>query len=372
MAVIETYIKELDHSYNDQMLDILRSSPMETDNLYLHFDKSPDIFLPNELWSDRFQYYGIFVGDLLAGFGMHLKYKGFVSGKINDISYFGNFCIDKRFRNQGLFKELSEFMLNGLYRDTSFGYCLILEGNQSALKYFMRGERTLPSMPYYIKIGSYETRNILITRKRRENLKYQIRKAVNEDITQIISMLEDAYPSRILSSVINQDIFMNRLESRPDFGISNYYLAFEKGILVGLCAAWDISSFKRTRILKYKKWFFWIRLLYKFISILFHYPDLPDQGGSLREVYLTDLVIKNRNPEVLKNLLIPIYNEYRAKKYNLIYFGSYKGDPLLKAASSFFSKPLYSNIYFSAKDEQLLEHQSLDFSKSLIDLPLVG
>lgn len=367
-----TYVKELDPSYNNKMLDILRSSPMETDDLELHFDKSPDIFLPNKFWSDRCQYYGIFVGDELAGFGMHLKYKGFVNGKITDISYFGNFCIDKRFRYRGLFKELSEYMLQELYQDTAFGYCLILEGNQSAQKYFTRGKHTLPSMPNYVKIGSYETRNILITWKRRENNKYHIRKAQNKDAAQIIYMLETEFPSRILSPYMNREIFRDHLKERPNFDISNYYLAFEKDNLAGVCATWDISSFKRTCILRYKKRFFWVRLFYKFISRLFQYADLPDQGEALREIYITDLVIKNRDSEVLKNLLFRIYNEYRKKNYNLIYLGSYKGDPLLKAADSFYSKPLYSNIYFSAKDERSLENQTIDFSKPLIDIALIG
>jgi len=367
-----TYIKELDPSWNDKMLDILRSSPMETSDLDLHFDKSPNIFLPNKFRSERYKYYGIFMGDELAGFGMHLKYKGFVNGKITDISYFGNFYIDKRFRKRGLFKELSEYMLKELFQDTSFGYCLILEGNQSAQKYFVRGKYTLPSMPDYVKIGSYETRNILITRKRRENKKYHIRKARNEDTAQIISMLEAEMPSRILSTNINMDIFINRLVVRPGLDISNYYLAFEKDSLVGVCAVWDVGSFKRTRIIRYNRRFFWIRFFYKIISKIFRYPDLPDQGEPLREAYITDLVIKNRDPEVMKNLLLRIYNEYRKHNYNLIYLGSYKGDPLLKAAASFFSKPLYSTIYFSAKDGQSLGNKTIDFSKPWIDIALIG
>lgn len=372
MPVEKTFIRQLDHSYNDQMLAILRTSPMETDMLDLHFDKSPDIFLTNQFWSDRFQYYGIFAGNRLAGFGMHLKYRGFMNGKIQDISYFGNFCISKQYRKQGLFKELSEYMLRTLYQDTSYGYCLIMIGNRSALKYFDQRDHTLPSMPHYMKIANYETRNILITTKRKEKSGMLIRKAQECDIQQIISLLRAEHTSRILASYIDCDTFIKRMEIRPDFGIENYYLAFENGILTGFCAVWDTSSFKRTRILKYKKQFLWIRLIYRLLSKLFHYPDLPYIGGPLKEIYITDVVIKRRDSEVLKNLLSRVYNEYRLKKYNLMYIGSYQGDPLLKATNSFFSKPLYSHIFFSAKDKRDLEDPGLDLSKPLIDLALVG
>ena len=94
-------IKRLDQSHNDEMLHILESSPMETDVLDLHFDKSPDIFNTTRLWSDNFKYYGVFVNEKLAGFGMYLIYKGYVGDEIHNIIYGGNFCIDKKQRKKG-------------------------------------------------------------------------------------------------------------------------------------------------------------------------------------------------------------------------------------------------------------------------------
>ena len=365
------YIKELDVSYNDQMLEILRNSPMQTDDLDLYFDKSPDIFRINQLWSDRYKYYGIFVGEKLAGFGMHLKYSGYINGTPKEISYLGNFYIDKQFRNRGLFKELSEYILNGLYHDTAYGYCLVLEGNRAAQKYFTGRVNSLPSMPYYQKIGTYETRNVLITRKKRENPKYSIRKACEDDIPQILSMLQQERSSRVLAPVIDQKMLKKRFGKNPDSGILSYYLAFENQKMAGLCAAWEISAIKRTRILKYKRKNLLIRLIYGMLAVVFQYPDLPDTGEPLKEVYITDVAV-NGNPDVFKDLLNRIYNDCLSNRYNLIYIGSYKGDPVLKATESFFSTPIYASIYFSAKDKNALEQKTLDCSKPLIDPALIG
>lgn len=364
-------IKKLDYSYNTRILDILSSSPIETNFLKLHFDKSPDFFVTGKLWSNNCTYYGIFKNGILAGFGMHLKYQGVVNAEIHGISYFGNFCIDRKFRNQGLFKLLADYMLKGLHEDTEFSFCLVLKGNRSAEKYFSPGRKILTSMPYYKNVSTYETRNILITRKRKENKKYNIRRCHISDTKLIVNFLKTEYDNRILCPVLNEKIFVDKNLDRPGLKINDYLIAFEKGEVVGVCGVWDTSLFKRTRILEYGKNFLWIRLLYQLVAGMFRYPGLPRPGGIIKEVYLTNIAIKNRDPEVLKSLLSRVYSVYRKKKYNLIIFGSYKGDILLNAASSFFSRSLYSNIYFTSKNENMVQNGSIDFSQPYIDISLI-
>ena len=132
-----------------------------------------------------------------------------------------------------------------------------------------------------------------------------------------------------------------------------------------------MSAVKRTRILKYKKGFKLVRLLYALISKILQYPDLPEKGDAIKEIYLTDVIIKDQNYLTLEALLKSIYNDYRKKKYNLINFGSYSNDPLLKAAKSFFSRPLRSNIYFSSNDSKKLIDNKIDFSKPFVDMALI-
>ena len=52
-------VKEIDYTYNDRMLEIVKNSPIETKFLKLEFDKSPDFFLCNSLWSKKYKYYGV-------------------------------------------------------------------------------------------------------------------------------------------------------------------------------------------------------------------------------------------------------------------------------------------------------------------------
>jgi len=364
-------VKKLDRSHNDEILNILSNSPIETRFLNIHFDKSPDIFQTTNLWSEDYTYYGIFVKDRLAGFGMHLKYLGYINTEIKPISYFGNFCIARRFRKQGLFVRLAEYMLNELHKDTEYSYCLILKGNKSAEKYFSNSKGLLPSMPDYKKIQAYETRNILIAKRRKENKNFIIRRGEWKDIDIIISLLKNEYNTRLLSPAINKETFLDKLTNNQGPKITDYFVIFDNERLIGVCAAWDLYTFKRTRILKYGRSFLLFRIFYQFIAKILNYPDLPKRGGNIKEVFITDVAIKDRDPEVFKNLLIKIYNEYREKKYNLMIFGSYQGDRLLDGLSTFLTKSLHSNIYLSAKNRHLLEDGSIDCTTPYINIALI-
>ncbi len=350
MKTPEVAIRILDKSYNEEMLEILARSPMKSDLLELHFDKSPDIFRSSELWSSDFTYYGVFADDTLAGFGMHLKYFGYINGQIRRISYFGNFCIDQKYRGMGLFRTLAHHMLNGLFSDTDCGFCMILQGNRAADRYFDDGNELLDNMPAYKKLDGFETRSLLIAHTVKSSINYEIRKAQSEDSSAIQELLQAEYQQRMLAPLIKDESSLESLFP-SGFTLTNSYVVLDKGTIVGVCTVRDMNATKRTKIIRYKKRLKPLRYLYKAIAAILHYPDLPMPGEAIREVYISNIAIKDRNPEIFRSLLILIYNEYREKKYNLIHIGSFRGDNLLNATKGFLSSSLISNIFYAAKKD---------------------
>jgi hypothetical protein len=344
-------IRELNPSDNADMLEILENSPMKTSALELHFDKSPDIFLATALWSANFKYYGIFSERRLVGFGMYLIYSGFVMRRYEKIVYVGNFCIDAKYRRRGFLHKLSEHIYQHVPDDCTYGYCMILKGNKRAERYFEQGSNILPFLPSKrIKI-EYETRSLLILGRKKESPHFEVRQAAQMDIPLLNDFISIEQKPKFLMREATSETIERRLFCRTGLKIEDYYVAYLDKQIIGFCAAWDVSNFKRTRILKYKKRFKVVRMIYKLLSLLNHYPDLPKDGDLINEVYLADLVIKESNHLVLKSLLKVIYNVYHKKNYNLINIGSYKDDPLLKATKSFFFTSLHSNIYFSELGE---------------------
>lgn len=341
-------IRELDQSHNEEMLEILENSLMRTNGLDLHFDKSPDIFATTRLWSDNFKYYGVFANDNLAGFGMYLIYAGFIGSRLEEILYIGNFCIDTRYRKRGFLFKLAEHIHRKVPKDCQYGFCMILKGNKRAERYFEQESKLLPFLPSIRIKLAYETRSILILGPKQSNPDFPVRQATQKDIPLLNEFITSEHTPGFLMHELNSKFIEHRISLKTGLKIEDYFIAYQNNKIIGFCAAWNVSNFKRTRILRYKNGFKVIRLIYKLVSLIFRYPDLPENGEAIKEIYITDLAIKGTNHLILKSILKSIYKVYQEKKYNLINIGSFKGDPLLKATNAFFSSPLYSGIYFSA------------------------
>ena len=352
-------IRELDQSYNTEMLDILKNNPMKTGFLELHFDKSPNIFLTTRLWSENFKYYGIFSKNQLAGFGMYLIYSGFINNCYEKVLYIGNFCIDVNYRKKGYIFKLSEFIQKKVPQYCKYGFCIILEGNKRAERYFEQASNLMPFMPpNRFKIG-YESRSILILGSKKEVSDFEVKHAEQKDKQLINDFINQHQDVKFLMQEMKSKSIDSRLAYRKGLHIEDYYIVLLGKRIIGMCAAWDVGKFKRTRVIKYKKRLNLIRRIYNFLSLINHYPRFPKDGESIKEVYITDIIIAEDNYLVLKSLLMKIYNDYQKKKYNLINISSYKNDPLLRATKSFFFNSLHSNIYFS----KLGENMDIDITK---------
>ena len=364
-------VSELDHSHNQEMLDILEKSPMISSGLELHFDKSPDIFATTRLWSEDFKYFGVFVNDSLAGFGMYLTYTGYINHKPEKILYIGNFCIDPIHRKKGLLHRLGAYINHNVPHDCHAVFCMILQGNKRAERYFTPGSNLLSFLPITRTMLPYVTRSILILRPKKIPFDHLVRRASKSDIPEIDKFLRKVEKPEFLMPVANYDSMEKRLSMRTGLDIEDYFLAHKNGEMIGLCAAWDVSTFKRTRIIRYKGTMKIIRFIYKLLSRIFNYPDLPARGGAIKELYISDVLIVNDDVAVFRSLITGIYNTYQKKRYNLINVGSYKGDPLLNATKSFFSTSLNSNIYYSSLKGQELNLSDPNYSKPYVDIALI-
>jgi hypothetical protein len=154
---------------------------------------------------------------------------------------------------------------------------------------------------------------------------------------------------------IDEEKFRKNLNQRPDFSIQNYYLVEKNNQVIGTCAAWDCSSFKQIRILKYGKKFNRIKNFYNAFSPLFRFPPLPVSGEPFKAVYITDCAVTGSDPKIMNAMLRQVYNEYRAKRFNLIVFGSFENDRLLEATNGFFYQSVESNVYLYHRDVKKIE-----------------
>jgi len=365
------YLKEIGREYNDKMLAILKESPVESEGLTICFDREPDIFLIPELKSDYTQCVGFFKESELLGFAMISYQNVYVNKKPRTVMYFCNVYLKKMGRHHRFILRALKYFLKRTYQHANIGYAIVMKGNKPAESYINRNESQFSSVAFSKSISLLDVKNIILTRRKKESSRYKVRHARNEDIDVIVTFLDEEYSRRLFAPVISREKFIRNLRRRPGFGISNYYIAEENGEIAGVCAAWDTSALRQNRVLFYRKSFKLKKMLFSFLEFIFKFPPLPREGEAFRDVTITDYAIKERNPEVMEALLLKISNEYREKKYNILIFGSYYEDPLLKASKKFFSKSVISNIVLFSKNKIDFEDGKIDTSKPYIDIALL-
>jgi len=364
-------IKAIGKEQNKNMLEILRESPINSKGLTICFDRQPDIFITPELNSEKLQTIGLFKAEKLVGFVMMLYQNVYVNGKPQLVMYYCNMHVKNEARRKGFFYKASDYVSRDPYKNSNLGCAIVMKGNKAAERFISKRKAEYPNIPYSKIIGELHVKNIMITFRKNESTKYHIRGATMADVDDIIVLLKEEFSPRLFAPVMDKKIFLNNLAKRPDFDISNYYVAEQEGKIVGVCAAWDTCGFKQNRIIRYGKKLKVIKIFHTIFARLFGLPHLPQPGKAIKDATITEYAVKERNPEILEALLVKIYNEYQYRKYNMLIFGSCANDPLLQATKRFFTQPVVSNIILFSKDESFLNEGKIDASLPYIDLVML-
>jgi hypothetical protein len=364
-------VKEIGKEYNEEMLRILKESPIESGGLQICFDREPDIFFIPELDCDFLKCAGFFRKNELLGFAMLVYKKMYVNGEPQTVMNFCNMYVKKAGRYKGYYFRSSEFFFKRTYQNSKLGYTINMVGNTAAESHINRRNPRYPYVPFSKVISYLDVKNIIITFRKKENPEYHIRHANEQDVPTIVSFLTEEFSNRLFGPVMNKEKIMKNLKTRPGFKLSNYYIAEKDNEPVGLCSVWDTSDFKKNRIIKYGKKFRLIKIVYSILCLLFGFPPLPKEGDAFKDVTITEYAVKGRDPKIMKALLLKIYNEYRDKKYNMIIFGSCYTDPLLQATKSFFTQSVMSNIVLASPDETQLQEDKIDTTLPFVNVALL-
>jgi hypothetical protein len=364
-------IREINKSWNDQMLKILQDSPVESGGLKICFDKSPNIFLISELKSEDYKCIGFFMDNRLIGFAMLISYNAYVNGSPEIVMYLCNMYIKKEGRGKQFYFRASDIFYKNTYKNSTLGYTLIMKGNKPAESYIGKRDCNYKYLPYSKSIANLMVKNLLITFKKKENSKFNIRQANESDIKQIVNILCEDFQKRLFAPVMNEMIFRKNLASKPGFDISNYYLAENNGQIIGVCSVWDTQPIKQNRVIKYSIKLKIIRIFYTILSFFFGFPPLPKEGEACKDATVVEYAVRDRNPEIMAALLRKIYNVYRNQKYNMIIFGTCHNDPLIKATDSFLSITITSHIVLASKEEGLLAQSKIDISLPYVDVAMM-
>jgi hypothetical protein len=348
-------ILNIDESFNNQMLQIIDEAPIEANGLMLLFDKSPYIFEVSRLKYTRSEHLGFFNGDELVGFASLGYFPGIIEGKLQQLFSLYHFYLKPEARGRRFVERAMHTFLTKARENANFGYAITLKGNRPIESYV--GNRILKWMPPTRIIDDLVVKTILFSLPQKNNTSYLIRNARFEDIPDMVRLLNGENQKRDFGPIFQADTFLTVLETRG-LVIENYFVAINsKGSIVGVCLAWDCSSFRRTKVIKYSANFYPALYGYKLLEKIFPMAPFPANNQFFSELTITDCAVSERNPAILHALLCEIYHRNRNRKYHFMNVGSCASDHLLQATKGFWQTEIRSGIIFTSLDPDQFNYQ---------------
>lgn len=344
-------IRRLDRRHNAEMQATLAASPIDSGGLSIIFDRRPDIFTAAELKYDPAVYAGFFAGDRLTGFALLGIHRAYVQGSVQPVMHLTDVYLSPDVRSRGQLKKLVPFFFGPDGCAPDLGYAVVMHGNRRAESLVGRLS-SMPMAPQSRVIGDLLVRNILLTTRRAEKTRVQVRAARTDDIDAIVALLQVEHRGRLFGLAVDRETFVADLSRRPDFGIESYYVTEQNGRVTGVAAAWDTNSFKQNRVVRYSRGMRLVRGVNNLFAPLGGWAKLPAPGENFRDAFITDWAVEERNPHLLAALLDRIYGEYRRRGYNTLIIGLAAEDPLVKAVDGFPGLTVSSSIVLITRDSR--------------------
>jgi hypothetical protein len=145
--------------------------------------------------------------------------------------------------------------------------------------------------------------------------------------------------------VFSETEFARRLQTWPDFCIESFLLALDtRGNLLGCVAPWDAGRIKRIVLERLPLSLQTVRLAFNALAPAFGRPRIAAPGEALRDIYLTHLQVKQRDPAVFAALLDAAWARVRGR-YALMQLCLYDNDPLWPAMARYRSTHVPMDLY---------------------------
>jgi hypothetical protein len=173
-----------------------------------------------------------------------------------------------------------------------------------------------------------------------------VAQAREEDVSALTALLDADHRRRPFGYRFDQGELQHRLADWPDYSLRRTYLVRDDaGALIACATAWSPARVKRYRVVAYRGGMAWQKLLINGYARLVGGTPLPEPGGTLRTLYLTNLSFEVERPEVLRALLEHIYEDTRADGYHVLSVPIFEGDGLADGVRGFRAQAVDFHLY---------------------------
>jgi len=187
---------------------------------------------------------------------------------------------------------------------------VIFDTNAQARAALTKASEKRAGMPVYRLMAPFHMTSLQIT-TRRPKPSTRVSRARASDHDEIVNFLCRMGKRRVLGEVFDHGLLDARLEKWPGFSIEDFILVRDgRGALVGCCAPWDTSSFKRTRVLGYHGQMRSVKIGFDLGARVLGFTPLPAPGACFQFRFLTHLEVEDDDPGVLHDLLLAAYERH--------------------------------------------------------------
>lgn len=342
-------IRQATAADNQQLLDFQAQRAMRG-GIPLRFDRSPDYFalhqchaLDHRTWLAQNQ-----AGELKGIASLVLR-DGYLGGGIQPVAYLGDLRLvpDRHLSRAWMAEVQARLAELAVQTGVQHAYCCVIRGNRLATHSLMGGRRANPlkfaHWRGYSNVAVYAQRGWRSAPRVPPGVR--VVQAQPQHLDALRGFLDRESAQQAFGCVFSEAEFSRRLQGWADFGLGSFLLALDaRDNLLGCVAPWDAGRIKRIVVEQLPLAQQALRLAFNALAPAFGRPPISAPGSALRDVYLTHLQVRQRNPQVFAALLDVAWAQLRGQ-YALMQLCLYDADPLWSAMGRYRALSMPMDLY---------------------------
>lgn len=338
---------------------LLADNPMDG-RIRIAFEREPSYF---HAVGVQGRFAQVFVGrDLdtgaLVGVGTRTVKPAFVNGEPRALGYLSELRLLPRYRG-GTLVARGYRLLRKLHRDgrTDLYSTVIAAENTLALRTIASGRAGLPA---YRDLGLFDSPAVNLVRgKPPLHAGVEIVRGEPALLDDIVACLNEHGRAKQFAPVYAREDFGPEGWLR-DFRVEDFYVALDRGRVVGTLARWDQRGFKQTRVVGYRGSLRLLRPLCGVGARLFGWPRLPRPGEHLASFYAGFIAVAQNDVRIFRALLRRLYNDAVGGPHAYFVIGLHERDPLRAALADYRCSPYRGRLYCAHFEDGEAAYRALD------------
>ena len=338
---------------------LLAENPMDG-RIQIAFEREPSYF---HAVSVQGRFAQVFVGrdedtGELVGVGTRAVKPAFVNGEPRAIGYLSDLRLRPAYRGRTLVAR-GYRLLRELHGDgrAALYYTVIAAENALALRTITSGRAGLP---VYRDLGTFLSPAVNVTRgKPPLEAGVELVRGEPSRLDDIVACLNDHGRHKQFAPAYHREDFGPGGWLR-DFSVRDFYLALDRGRIVGTLARWDQSRFKQTRVVGYRGSYRLLRPLCNLGAHLLPLPRLPRPGERLQSFYAGFIAIMDNDVRIFGALLRRLYNDAVGGPHGHFVVGLHERDPLAGALAEYRCSPYRGRLFCAHFEDGEAAFRELD------------